>query len=159
MDYHEIDPTFEDDLKQQPISQAEWVPPWECGSDPAEMLKWLKPATRAFDSASVIIERDLFADLPALRKMARPVVEPEPVERIFAVPQAGNALAKLAGRLNKVWNSKKHRDAVTAMLKPLLATMKFKSSPTTDEALEQLTSSMVDHCCQSVFEAAEESTL
>ena len=156
MDYHEIDPTFEDDLKQQPISQSEWLPPWEAGSDPAEMLKWLKPATRAFDSASALIERDLFGDLPALRKQSQQVSEPEPT---ISIPRTMTTLVKFVERLGKAWNNEKHREAITGMLKPLLTALHFRSTPENDKARDKVVSSMLNLLGSEVHACAGDETI
>jgi hypothetical protein len=120
--------------------------PWE-DSSVEVMTKWLRPPTLASTVEQDALAKDILGgELPKV-----PAVE---TESLFAAPRTLDSLVKFADKLSRAWDSKKHRVAVTAILQPLLVALKFKSTPDNDAALERLTSNMVNHCCQQVFEAA-----
>jgi hypothetical protein len=108
------------------------------------------------DAARTVIERELLADLPAMRKMVQQVPKAEPV---IVAPRAVADLAKLADRLGKTWNSKKHSQAISAMLDKLKGALKFKSSPDTDAAWEKLVQHATDYCCSAIHAEAGEETI
>jgi hypothetical protein len=153
MDYHELDPSFED--RKEPTPKAEPVLPWE-STDPQEMVKWLKPPVQKSTIEQSVIGHDLLHDLPMIRKALQQVSEPEPV---FTLPQTGKALAKFVDRLGKTWDSKKHRAAISTMLSGLKSSLKFKSSPETDAAWERLCSHATDYVCAAIHAEAGEDAI
>jgi hypothetical protein len=132
--------------------------PWE-STDPRELISWMKPPSQQSATACAQIE-----NIALLEKICGEVPQPttpelEPVERIFAVPQASATLTKLTKGLAKQWNSPKHRQAISAMLDKLKGALKFKSTPSTDEAWERLIGSCTDYCCAAIHAEAGEEAL
>jgi hypothetical protein len=121
--------------KPEPVSL-----PWEDTSANA-MAQWLKPAVYG----SAVLNDALTKEI--LGEEINPVqVAPEPEP---ATPNALRDLAKLAGRLAKTRNSKKHRPAVRDIvdkIKNLAACEAIRHDP----MWESLVTHATDYCCEAI---------
>jgi hypothetical protein len=114
--------------------------PWEDTSANG-MAQWLKPAVCGSAVLNDAFTKEILGE--AINPI-RVVPEPEP-----AAPNALRDLAKLAGRLAKTWNSKKHRRAVQDIvykIKNLAACEAIRHDP----MWESLVTHATDYCCEAI---------
>jgi hypothetical protein len=113
---------------------------------------WLKPASAASADVCEKLQRDAFGEQLAPTGQLRKIV-PSVAEPVFTAPRATAELSKLASKLGKAWDSKKHRQKIQSLVD------KLKNSPALasvkdDPQWDTLVTHTLDYVCGAIHAEA-----
>jgi hypothetical protein len=119
---------------------------------------WLTPASAESATVADNLQRAALTELLAPTGQLRKAVPQAPeTETVFTAPRATAELAKLAGRLGKAWESKKHRPKIQAIIDKFKAAPMWeplKNNPDAETVWDELVTSAVNAVCDAIHAEA-----